>query len=836
MSLLLAGALLLALAAPVAGQAACTSFTVLNMSTSFAYGTGRVTNYTNLNGLNSDTYPLNDDDGGGNCGSIDMSFRRGFIVSPVDPNAWPRVLTTITFETPRTDIYIVSLHEEAGHDIAVAGGKVIAVPGCHSSSSGGGGAYYWVTLNEPSRYFHFRDIGAGDGGSGVSFMLAECATLPALRPRLECGDVITDTATTSVSGTESYHYFPVVVADATPNITFSTCGSRDPRSSVEGLPWQLHDSVLGTGTHLRLLRELPGGGYDSIAGCNNCGDCGGSAALGFYPYNATHLRPHFHEQVFELGLMSGIDPEAASFCTSGQRQRFELGGLDEGYRSVSGPDLNLSACANHPLVLENYGYIIDIDCLRNLSATCSCEYITTTFARPGVAVMRSLSGHDESWGQSGQPNGSFDVYCEHDRNVEAWLQASFVHPSLDERFCTTGSTRRFRAGHPGDDDYYDTQLPNQMYVSDPQGGKGGVTGGAVSMTLADCLGNITSMAQSGTPIYAWGMSSHVFDTEEACTDTVAGGAVDSAGNTCTAYVDYSCHGEAIDLTTLSSPYTGTTVDAGYERVTSCERQRQRPDLGNAGGPQASGTERILFVAIEPGGSISVRKQYPSPNGHRFYMETRWGGACPGAQSFDCTNQFNETAHRWTNDQATAQIFYIMVENADAESGAFELEWNITGGGTNMPATPACSSLDDADFNATASCCSCGGGGTVVEHPAAVPGVCYYYTEPFLPQDQNHEDDDHDDYSEFLVYCETDLNIGALDDSIIPAGDYILEIVTGSWNASDGDAFRLEMTCDTLAPTPSPTMSPTFVGQAACTSFTVLNMSTSKAPMLRSVSQ
>ncbi len=96
-------------------------------------------------------------------------------------------------------------------------------------------------------------------------------------------------------------------------------------------------------------------------------------------------------------------------------------------------------------------------------------------------------------------------------------------------------------------------------------------------------------------------------------------------------------------------------------------------------------------------------------------------------------------------------------------------------------------------------------------------TCFYYTEPFLPHDLNHEDDDHDDYSEFQVYCESSANIGALDDELIPAGEYVLGVANASWSVNDGDSCRLEMICDTVAPTPAPTSgrkSPTFTALCA----------------------
>ena len=663
--------------------------------------------------------------------------------------------------------------------------------GCPERSDGCGNSqycHYTTTPFDPTNPsdINVRDDGTEDGDYWVFCDLQQTMAPIVLAPQLECGAVVAETAaaTGTVQGTWVVS-FPFTVADATPNLTFSTCGSRHSGDRVQGR----------RSTSLRLLKPMPNGGYKEVIRCDNCGDCGGSAALGFYPYNATHLRPHFNPAVFDLGLMAGIAPMAAGFCTSGERQQFENGlptgqpgSSNENSRVMLAGFHNLSSCAGNSTVLVSYGWTIETNCLRDLSETCRCWYYNSSFLRPGIISLAGSVLDDEDVG--GQPEEDFWVYCEAEKNVGAWERDAWLHPWVDAQLCRTGSARRFRAGYPAS---------NEIRIRG-------------ELTAAECLGNVSNLAARGSPVYAWGMWNEELVPQRTCTDTVASGAEDAAGNTCSDYVDYTCVGAATDLSTITSPFNATTVGASERYYSTC---------GGTGG------ERIFFVALEPGGTISIRQMNSCLNegntdcaGFDSVHETRWGGGCPGDNLVQCTDDPDSLVHSWTNDQNTTEMVYFVV-NSYAPSGAgagvedpedfrrnFTLEWNVTSPGT-VPASTGCTAHVDGDFDAEDSCCACGGG-TVSFVPSGHRASCYYYDEPFLahaPENFNIFDEADDSTGDFWVYCETDENIGAVSGRVIAAGEYIIQLETARWNATEGDAFRLEMACDTRGPTAAPTVLP-----------------------------
>ena len=648
---------------------------------------------------------------------------------------------------------------------------------------------------DPSDVQTDDDITAGDYWVFCDLTASFPPTAPiSLEPQLECGAVVAETAaaTGTVAGARVLS-FPFTVADATPNLTFSTCGSRHAGSSFGG------------GTSLRLLKPMPDGSFEEVVRCDDCGDCGGSAALGFYPYNATHLRPHFNPAVFDLGLVAGVAPTAAGFCPSGERQQFELGSPTRQYdngTARAGFEVRLdglhtlSSCASHPAVLASYGWSTGMNCLQNLSDTCRCYKYTASFLRPGIISMSGSVRVDGRVG--GLPDEAFRVYCEADKNVGAWEREAWFNPWVDEQLCRTGSARRFRAGYPG---------VNELEFDE-------------DMTGEECLGNVTNLTAHGLTVYGWSFWNEDLVPQGTCTDTAAAGAEDAAGNNCSAYVDYTCSGEALDLPMYTSPMTATVA------ASDGTNNRYRSSCGGAGG------ERIFSAALAPGGTISIKHWNIGDECNRLdsVHETRWGGGCPGENLVQCTDNPERlgdpgsiVVHSWTNDQTTTETVFFMVSAFDPTGfGAgvadrcdlmqsFTIEWNITDADT-MPTSSDCTAHGDEDFDAEETCCACGGGTVSLEHSGHLD-TCYYYDEPFLPHAPEHHTifDDTDDSGDFWVYCETDENLGAVNSRVIDAGEYILQLETARWDATEGDTFRLEMTCDTRGPTvvpTSPTGSPT----------------------------
>ena len=83
----------------------------------------------------------------------------------------------------------------------------------------------------------------------------------------------------------------------------------------------------------------------------------------------------------------------------------------------------------------------------------------------------------------------------------------------------------------------------------------------------------------------------------------------------------------------------------------------------------------------------------------------------------------------------------------------------------------------------------------------------------MAHDVDHNDDDHDD-DDFRVFCETDENVGALTSHLVTPGDYVLQLEVAHQRGSERDftgaeqPYRLEMLCDTVAPSVSPSTTPT----------------------------
>jgi hypothetical protein len=101
------------------------------------------------------------------CGPYRSTDRRGFISHVGSSN--------LTFDRPVSAIYIAALHQNVGDDITVTNGQVLpTTPMCRVAA---GGQFYLVRLNSPSTIVELHDVNSG-GGSGVSFMLAQCNALP----------------------------------------------------------------------------------------------------------------------------------------------------------------------------------------------------------------------------------------------------------------------------------------------------------------------------------------------------------------------------------------------------------------------------------------------------------------------------------------------------------------------------------------------------------------------------------------------------------------------------------------------------------------------------------
>eukprot|EP01047_Picozoa_sp_COSAG01_P085127 COSAG01_NODE_18566_length_1067_cov_1.306818_2_plen_250_part_01 len=108
---------------------------------------------------------------------------------------------------------------------------------------------------------------------------------------------------------------------------------------------------------------------------------------------------------------------------------------------------------------------------------------------------------------------------------------------------------------------------------------------------------------------------------------------------------------AFDLTTLTSPYTGTT----------------------AGRPSS---KAVFGISLAPGARLTIGMTSNSFDSKHL---TRWGGSCPGTTQVAYTDDPDTLAHTWTNSQSSTQPVYFEIRPYGSGSGTFVLAWSVTGG-------------------------------------------------------------------------------------------------------------------------------------------------------------
>merc|ERR1711881_704150 len=77
----------------------------------------------------------------------------------------------------------------------------------------------------------------------------------------------------------------------------------------------------------------------------------------------------------------------------------------------------------------------------------------------------------------------------------------------------------------------------------------------------------------------------------------------------------------------------------------------------------------------------------SSNVYDSRHETKWGGACPGTNSVQCTDDPDNLKHTWSNSQGTTQRVYFIIDAYSSGAGSFTLTWNnalITNSPTTSP--------------------------------------------------------------------------------------------------------------------------------------------------------
>merc|ERR1719193_1275466 len=109
---------------------------------------------------------------------------------------------------------------------------------------------------------------------------------------------------------------------------------------------------------------------------------------------------------------------------------------------------------------------------------------------------------------------------------------------------------------------------------------------------------------------------------------------------------------ALDLASLTSPYSGSTSTGSNDYATTC------------GG---NGNEAFFFVDLQPGETLGIQQTY---NEFDSRHELSFGDACPGATSVECRDDPDTNQATWTNDEGGIARAWFMIDAYSTGSGAF----------------------------------------------------------------------------------------------------------------------------------------------------------------------
>lgn len=134
-------------------------------------------------------------------------------------------------------------------------------------------------------------------------------------------------------------------------------------------------------------------------------------------------------------------------------------------------------------------------------------------------------------------------------------------------------------------------------------------------------------------------------------------------------------GNAIDLCSITSPYSSTTV--GHTNDFSyCS--------------MVSSVDMIFYIDIPDGVTLTIGQTI---NGYDSRHTLRYGGSCPGNTEIKCTDDPDLETITWTNATGSLQRVYWIQAGYSSGAGSFTLAWSAPG---------ACSTTcdDPSNLNAT----------------------------------------------------------------------------------------------------------------------------------------
>ncbi|MFY7885122.1 MAG: hypothetical protein ACOVOV_09795, partial [Dolichospermum sp.] len=126
-------------------------------------------------------------------------------------------------------------------------------------------------------------------------------------------------------------------------------------------------------------------------------------------------------------------------------------------------------------------------------------------------------------------------------------------------------------------------------------------------------------------------------------------------------ITYTLPGEnctnAQDLTTLTSPFSGTTV--GYANdISTCI----------TGAP-----DRIFYIDVPNNSTITFQE---TANNYDEYEYIGYGATCPGATQIQCWDNDALNPTVWTNTTGSTQRVWYVQDGLSGGSGAFTLTWSL----------------------------------------------------------------------------------------------------------------------------------------------------------------
>lgn len=118
-------------------------------------------------------------------------------------------------------------------------------------------------------------------------------------------------------------------------------------------------------------------------------------------------------------------------------------------------------------------------------------------------------------------------------------------------------------------------------------------------------------------------------------------------------------GNAQDLATLTSPFSGTTTGYSDDEDVSCLN---------------AAADRIFFIDVPPAATLEIGQV---SNAYDSEVRIAYGGACPGDIEIDCFDDPDTKQNSWVNTTGVTQrVWWVQDAFSSFGAGDFVLEWNL----------------------------------------------------------------------------------------------------------------------------------------------------------------